>query len=945
MADKLTLPEIAIMSALRELNHPDDFVILTIDVADSPSAKLRLTEIYNVETSTLNDDYLLVLQDYITQQLENTHGLGKLSRSRLLDARICTKHCRDNGVLVSLRKPATERLIQQTIRGRLDVIHPVSVSILIQFKTPGFRIPRRVHESTCIVPPKIHEKGRTPSDVGSHATVTPSWSTVVDIPDKPVTSQVTQVNNNQLVVVQCPSSNNGIASQHGCPLLGVKEYHPGRMADAFLITPEVAAANDKDSSTHFVKNGDIVAPWTFEKSDYDSIMGLSRTLQNSDNDVISQTAPEKCTLMDRSVSDILITDNSQQLPWVRFQFTEYSGHHSADVSDPFQGHNPFCDHLTLATAMYMNDSAVIIDDVILLRLHALDDKLTGSLIKRPLEHIENTTPIPPGATHAMPNSQRYVFENLPDSNIPSIDVDNTGVDFVAVIGDHFAATTTVTGEYLPGVLSAPRQQREHSVCATTTSTTASLALLVRLDEGMCHLTNTETSINMLWRLLANADHQFSVKVISTQEDGATEMCGSDQISLSSLQARYQPIGRSRPFDMIQMLEPKNAAENVLANLCECDNKTTICSFVMSQTGDGTTCSSAQSVDAFLGITVKDTGLYTAGLLISLQDSYSTVALAPRTSGCEQGAYTFDGPGTNNFVNSQPSMLQCFAYQCDTAPDGNAIKDINNTDGPTITPRMHKVLAKVSRMRLQTFSPTFITALKHIIIGTVTFVDHPIHLLILIGIGFDFEDMAGGDWKANFAILHQSNDNLAGSDFVAGLYHIVTFVSLMATTTAYYVVTFRPQRSTVTFSKRMGNTTEPQFYKLIPFLTLTDAPSLLHDEAAATAGFPSHYDVHHSCNTETASSIVAHTKGYNRKQSRFDSLQTNGIPSHLLLSMLLRHQPIDRGRHIFPTTRLLQVMSDSSLCDPAVQSIKNVCVSSRQMASHTISSLIRASRFL
>ena len=181
-------------------------------------------------------------------------------------------------------------------------------------------------------------------------------------------------------------------------------------------------------------------------------------------------------------------------------------------------------------------------------------------------------------------------------------------------------------------------------------------------------------------------------------------------------------------------------------------------------------------------------------------------------------------------------------------------------------------------------------------------------------------MAGVDLKANFAILHQSNDNLAGSDFVAGLYHIVTFVSLMATTTAYYFVTFRPQRSTVTFM-------------------------LLHDEAAATTGFPSHYDVHHSCNTETASSIVAHTKGYNRKQSRFDSLQTNGIPSHLLLSMLLRHQPIDRGRYIFPTPRLLQVMSDSSPCDPAVQSIKNVCLSSRQMASHTISSLIRASRFI
>ena len=56
MADKLTLSEIAIMSAPWELNHPDDSVVLTIDVADSPTAKLGLSEIYSVETFTLKDD-------------------------------------------------------------------------------------------------------------------------------------------------------------------------------------------------------------------------------------------------------------------------------------------------------------------------------------------------------------------------------------------------------------------------------------------------------------------------------------------------------------------------------------------------------------------------------------------------------------------------------------------------------------------------------------------------------------------------------------------------------------------------------------------------------------------------------------------------------------------------------------------------------------------------
>jgi hypothetical protein len=60
------------MSAPQELNHPNDFVILTVDVADSPIAELRLSEIYDVETSTMNDDYLLVVQNYIALQHSNS---------------------------------------------------------------------------------------------------------------------------------------------------------------------------------------------------------------------------------------------------------------------------------------------------------------------------------------------------------------------------------------------------------------------------------------------------------------------------------------------------------------------------------------------------------------------------------------------------------------------------------------------------------------------------------------------------------------------------------------------------------------------------------------------------------------------------------------------------------------------------------------------------------
>ncbi|KAI2490530.1 hypothetical protein MHU86_24040 [Fragilaria crotonensis] len=109
------------MSAPRELNHPDDFVILTVDVADSPIAELRLSEIYDVETSSMNDDYLHVLQDYVALQLKATFGLNDGFKFRLLGSRFIPLHCRENGDVVSLRKPALERLIRQILQSRLDV--------------------------------------------------------------------------------------------------------------------------------------------------------------------------------------------------------------------------------------------------------------------------------------------------------------------------------------------------------------------------------------------------------------------------------------------------------------------------------------------------------------------------------------------------------------------------------------------------------------------------------------------------------------------------------------------------------------------------------------------------------------------------------------------------------------------------------------------------------
>jgi hypothetical protein len=72
------------MLAPGESHHPDDIVILNVDIDDCPIAELPLTEIYDADASRLKDDYLVTLRNYVTQQLEDTTWLEDQSVSPFL---------------------------------------------------------------------------------------------------------------------------------------------------------------------------------------------------------------------------------------------------------------------------------------------------------------------------------------------------------------------------------------------------------------------------------------------------------------------------------------------------------------------------------------------------------------------------------------------------------------------------------------------------------------------------------------------------------------------------------------------------------------------------------------------------------------------------------------------------------------------------------------------
>jgi hypothetical protein len=59
------------MVASREFYATDDNVVMTIDIEGSPLVEFPLGELFDSATSTLNDDYLMVLQDYGAQIVED----------------------------------------------------------------------------------------------------------------------------------------------------------------------------------------------------------------------------------------------------------------------------------------------------------------------------------------------------------------------------------------------------------------------------------------------------------------------------------------------------------------------------------------------------------------------------------------------------------------------------------------------------------------------------------------------------------------------------------------------------------------------------------------------------------------------------------------------------------------------------------------------------------
>ena len=143
------------MSDAGELRHDDDCLVITIDIVDCPMAEIPLTEVFDVPTRTLLDNYHDVIRDSVLQQLQDTTWLSEDLIPSLTDSGFGMYHARDRNHVISLRKPALQRLINQRLKDRSRPLDLVHVPVLIRFLMPAIDIP--IPPGSSVASDSVHE--------------------------------------------------------------------------------------------------------------------------------------------------------------------------------------------------------------------------------------------------------------------------------------------------------------------------------------------------------------------------------------------------------------------------------------------------------------------------------------------------------------------------------------------------------------------------------------------------------------------------------------------------------------------------------------------------------------------------------------------------------------------------------------------------------------------
>ena len=102
----------------KEVQYDNDCLVITIDIVDCPMAEIPLTEVFDVLTMSLLDNYHEVIRNSVLQQLQDTTWLSEDLLPSLIDPGFGMYHARDRNSIISLQKPALQLLIIERLKDR-----------------------------------------------------------------------------------------------------------------------------------------------------------------------------------------------------------------------------------------------------------------------------------------------------------------------------------------------------------------------------------------------------------------------------------------------------------------------------------------------------------------------------------------------------------------------------------------------------------------------------------------------------------------------------------------------------------------------------------------------------------------------------------------------------------------------------------------------------------
>jgi hypothetical protein len=142
------------MSALKEFSYvSDDVITIMADIDDCPLLEIPLTELFDLSSFTIVENYLQVLQRYVIELLEDTVWMDMQSFRYLLSADFDVFYPTDYGEMIAMLKQPFQQRILQSLRHSHAYDHEFELSILISFRVHATDLPHHRLCPTASSPP------------------------------------------------------------------------------------------------------------------------------------------------------------------------------------------------------------------------------------------------------------------------------------------------------------------------------------------------------------------------------------------------------------------------------------------------------------------------------------------------------------------------------------------------------------------------------------------------------------------------------------------------------------------------------------------------------------------------------------------------------------------------------------------------------------------------